>query len=260
MARKSSVQVEKKGIRANKDNPFMRKFDNNLKNEIGFKLDKWIKRIEDNPQGRCPHKLPDTAAVGGAYEMKSTLIPLKDKVVEEITVYGQTIKVVFNYYQCKECGEVVKFPVIDGAESKDEYYKEYVDSVATLLSMVDEAMVAECFFRITRKANSIPSGTEFASRLTNSIASFSRAQGVEWIRDFAHKYKLLTEEVSRGTTFEDNMIDTNVFIGSIATESASAQQFAIVNANTQVNAHRDTFAGEGESQQQQQYGNISIKK
>lgn len=260
MARKVLENVERKSMRVNKENPFMRKFNSNLKNEIGFKMDKWIKRIEDNPQGRCPHKLPDTATVGGSYEMKSTLISLKSNVKEEITVYGQKIEVAFNYYQCKECGEVVKFPIINGAESKDDYYKEYVDSVATILSLVDEALVAECFFRITRKANSIPSGTEFASRLTDSVASFSRAQGVEWIRDFAHKYKLLNEEIARGNVFEDSMIDTNVFIGSVATESQQQQQFAIVNANTQVNAHRDIFAGEGESQQQQQYGNIVIKK
>ena len=259
MARKVSEQVERKSMRVNKENPFMRKFNSNLKNEIGFKMDKWIKRIEDNPQGRCPHKLPDTATVGGSYEMKSTLNLLKSNVKEDITVYGQKITVAFNHYQCRECGEIVKFPLIDGTEDKDTYYKEYVDSVATILSLVDEALVAECFFRITRKANSIPSGTEFASRLTDSVASFSRAQGVEWIRDFTHKYKLLNEEIARGNVFEDNMIDTNVFIGSVATESASAQQFAIVNANTQVPAHRDTFAGEGESQQQQQFG-IAIKK
>ena len=222
----------------NPNNPFMKPMSERTLQIITQKVAQWALYLSQNPEARCPHRKRRISTIGSGYEMESALVPTGNKITKNVYVGGQEIDIVFNEFYCNECGE--RKLIQENINSFEDYARTNASIMELALLMTD----MDSFYRMAVDLKTVASGEALVLGLTDQVGSWSKAQGLEYLKEASSKANAMYQEAKSGNVAAAAPIDASVISKAISLNESPVNVYSYVKADSQVVTQRDLFTNE----------------
>lgn len=222
----------------NVNNPFMQPMSERTLQIITQKVAQWALYLSQNPEARCPHRKRRLSTIGSGYEMESALVPTGNKITKNVYIGGNEIEIVFNEFYCNECGE--RKLIQDNINSFEDYARTNASIMELALIMSD----MDPFYRMAVDLKTVASGEALVLGLTDQVGSWSKAQGLEYLKEASLKANAMYNEAKAGTVTTAAPIDASVISKAISLNESPTNIYSYIKADSQVVTQRDLFTNE----------------